>query len=74
MVRDNLSSQGAFTHQIWNLYFKGYRRYAPDSMQILETNSKVKVKVKVTQLWNVTLCNPKMHPHTIFSGHDYSKN
>ena len=30
---DTPSSQDAFTHQIWNSYFKEYRRYAPDSMQ-----------------------------------------
>ena len=31
MVRDTLSSQDASTHQIWNSYFKEYRRYAPDT-------------------------------------------
>ena len=62
MVCDTLSSQDAFTHQIWNSYLKEYRRYAPESMQFLETRSEV--KVTVTQLWHVTLLHPKMHPHT----------
>ena len=31
--------QDAFTHEIWNSYLKEYRRYAPDSMQFLETRS-----------------------------------
>ena len=66
MVCDTPSSQDAFTHQIWNSYFKEYRRYAPDSMQFLETRSEVKIKVTVTQLWYATLCHPKMHPHTKF--------
>ena len=62
MVCDTLSSQDAFTHQIWNSYLKEYRRYAPESMQFLETRSEV--KVTVTQLLHVTLRHPKMHPHT----------
>ena len=33
---------------------------------ILKTRSEVKFKVTVTQLWHVTLCHPKMHPHTKF--------
>ena len=66
MVYDILLSQDAFTHQFWNSYLKGYRRYAPDSMQFLETRSEVKFKVTVTQLWYVTLRHPKMHPHTKF--------
>ena len=49
-----------------NSYLKEYRRYAPDSMQFLETRSEVKFKVTVTQLWYATLCHPKMHPHTKF--------
>ena len=66
MVCDTPSSQDVFTHQSWNSYLKEYRRYAPDSMQFLETRSEVKIKVTVTQLWYVTLCHPKMHPHTKF--------
>ena len=60
------SSQDAFTRQIWNFYLKEYRRYAPDSMQFLETKSEVKLKVTVTQLWYSTLFHPKMHHHTKF--------
>ena len=41
-------------------------RYAPGSLQFLETRSEVKFKVTVTQLWYGTLCHPKMHPHTKF--------
>ena len=66
MIYDTLSSQYAFTHQIWNSYHKENRRYAPDSMQFLETRSEVKFKVTVTQLWYVTLPHLKMHPHTKF--------
>ena len=63
---DTPPSQDAFRHQIWNSYLKEYRRYAPDSMQILETRSEVKFKVTVTQLWYATLPHPKMHSHTKF--------
>ena len=42
------------------------RRYAPDSMQFLETRSEVKFKVTKTQLWYATLCHLKMHPQTKF--------
>ena len=66
IVCDTLSSQDVFTHQSWNSYLKEYRRYAPDSRQFLETRSEVKFKVKVTQLWYMTLRHPKMHPHTKF--------
>ena len=66
MACDIPSSQDAFTNQIWNSYLKEYRRYAPDSMQFLETRSEVKFKVTVTQLWYATLRHPKMHPHTKF--------
>ena len=66
MVCDTQSSQDAFTHQIWNSYLKEYRRYAPNSMQFLETRSEVKFKVTVTQLWYATLRHPKMHTHTKF--------
>ena len=66
MVCDTLQSQDAFTHQIWNSYLIEYRRYAPDSMQFLETRSEVKFKVTVTQLWYATFRHPKMHPHTKF--------
>ena len=37
MVCDAPPSQDVFTHQIWNFYLIEYRRYAPDSMQFLET-------------------------------------
>ena len=66
MVGDTLPSQDVSTHQIWNSYLKEYRRYAPDSMQFLETRSEVKFKVTVTQLSYATLPHPKMHPHTKF--------
>ena len=66
MVCDTLQSQDAFTHQIWNSYLIEYRRYAPDSMQFLETRSEVKFKVTVTKLWYVTLRYPKMRLHTKF--------
>ena len=66
MICDTPPSQDAFTHQIWNSYPKEYRRYAPDSMQFLETKSEVKFKVTVTQLWYTTLLYPKMHHHTKF--------
>ena len=63
MACDTPSFQDAFKHKI---YLKEYRRYAPDSMQFLETWSEVKFKVTVTQLWYRTLCHPKLHPHTKF--------
>ena len=66
MVCGTLPFQDAFTHKIWNFYLKEYRRYAPDTMQFLETWSEVKFKVTVTQLWYGTLRHPKMHPHTKF--------
>ena len=66
MVCDTSPIQDAFTEEIWNSYLKEYRRYAPDSMQFLETRSEVKFKVTVTQLWCGTLRHPKMHPHTKF--------
>ena len=59
MVFDTPSSQDVFTHQSWNSYLKEYRRYAPDSMQFLETRSEVKFKIKVTQLWYATLFSPR---------------
>ena len=61
MICDTLASQDVFIHQRWNFY-KEYRRYAPDSMPILETCSEV--KVTVTQRLYVTLCHPKMHADT----------
>ena len=64
IVRDITSSQDEFIHGIWNSYHKEYRRYAPDSIPILETRSEV--KVKVTQGWYVALRHPKMHAHTNF--------
>ena len=66
MVCDTPPFQDAFTHKIWNSYLKEYRRYAPDTMQFLETRSEVKFKVTVTQLWYGTLPHPKMHTHTKF--------
>ena len=66
MICDTPPSLDAFTHQIWNSYLKEYRRYAQDSMQFLETRSEVKFKVTVTQLWYMTFCQHKMHPHTKF--------
>ena len=51
--------QDAAINQIWDSYVKEYRRYAPDSVRILETISEV--KVTATQGWYVTLCHPKMH-------------
>ena len=66
MICDTPPSQDVSTHKIWNSYLKEYRRYAPDSMQFLETRSEVKSKVTVTQLWYATLRHPKMHPHTKF--------
>ena len=63
---DTPPSQDAFSHQIWNSYLKEYRRYAPDSMQFLETKSEVKFKVKVTFLWYAPLPHPKMHSNTKF--------
>ena len=50
MVSDTLPFQDAFTHEIWNSYLKEYRRYAPDSMQFLETRSEVMFKVTVNQI------------------------
>ena len=66
MVCDTPPSHDGFTHQIWNSYLTEYRRYAPDSMQFLETRSEVKFKVTVTKLWYATLRHSKMHPHTKF--------
>ena len=66
MVGDTPPSQDVSSHQIWNSYLKENRRYAPDSMQFLETRSEVKFKVTVTQLSYMTLRHPKMHPHTKF--------
>ena len=39
MVYDTQSSQDTFKQQIWISYLKEIRRYAPDSMQFLETRS-----------------------------------
>ena len=62
-----IAIQDAFTHQIWNSYLKEYQRCAI----VLKTSSEV--KVTVTGIWYVTLCNPKMHLHTKF-GIPTSKN
>ena len=53
-------------HTKWNSYLKEHRRFAPDSMQFLETRSEVMFNVIVTKLWYATLCHPKMHSHTKF--------
>ena len=66
MVCDTPSSQDTFKHQIWSSYLKENRRYAPDSMQFLETRSEVKFKVIVTQLWYATFRHPKMLSQTKF--------
>ena len=66
MVCDTPPFQDAFTHEISNSYLKENRRYAPDSLQFLETRSEVKFKVIVIQLWYATPCHPKMHPRTKF--------
>ena len=67
MVSDTLPSQDAFTHQIWNYYLKEYRRYAPDSMPILETRSEV--RFTVTQGLYATHHHPKMHTNQIWDSH-----
>ena len=66
MLCDTPTSEDAFKHQIWNSYFKENRRYAPDSIQFLETRSEVKFKVIVTQLRYVILRHPKFHSHAKF--------
>ena len=81
MVRNTLPPQDGSTDQIWDSYLQEYRRYAPDSMPILETRSEITVS---PQGWNATHCHPKMHilnlgflPQMIeekCSGHEYSKN
>ena len=43
MACDILPSQDTSIHQTWNSYLKEYRRYAPDSMLILETRSEAAV-------------------------------
>ena len=44
MECDTPTSQGAYTHQIWNSYLKEYKRYAQVTI-ILKTRSDVKVTV-----------------------------
>ena len=61
-----LSHSKMHLHTKFGIPISEYRRYAPDSMQFLETRSEVKFKVTVTQLWYGTLRHPKMHPHTKF--------
>ena len=46
-----ITTQDAFTHQIWNSYLKEYKRCAPDTI-ILKTRSEV--KATVTRIWYVT--------------------
>ena len=65
MECDTQSSQYAFTQQIWNSYLKEYRRYAPDSMQFLETRSG-QVQGQSYPIRVCTLCHSKMHSHTKF--------
>ena len=57
MVYDLPPSQDAATHQIWDSYLKEYRRYAQDSMQILETRSED--MVTMTEGWYTTLSHLK---------------
>ena len=83
MVRDTPPSKDTSTHQIWNLFIKEYRRYAPatkrdgrtdrrmDSVITILTRSEV--KVTVTRKWYATFRHPKMHPHIKF-GIPTSKN
>ena len=52
------------TYYFLDSYLKDFRRYVPDSMQILETRSEV--KVTMTQGWYTTLRHRKMHPNTKF--------
>ena len=47
MVCDTPPFQDAFTHEILNSYLKEYNRYAPDSMQFLETRSEFKVSDQI---------------------------
>ena len=63
-MRHTAILEDAFRHQIWNSYLIEYRKYAPDSMQFLETRSEV--KFTVTQLWYATLHHLKTQPHTKF--------
>ena len=66
MVYDTLPFEDAFTHQIWNSYLKEYRRYAPDSMPILESKSEVKIKVKETPRIVCDTASSKIYAHTRF--------
>ena len=59
MICDTPSSQDAFTDKYWSSYLREYRRYAPDSMQCLETKSEVKFKATVTHVWYATLFSPR---------------
>ena len=63
MVRNTSPSQDASTEQNLDSFLKQCRRYAPGAL-ILEIRSKV--KATVTPKWYLTLCYPKMHPHTKF--------
>ena len=69
MVCDTPSSQDVFTHQSWNSYLKEYKRYAPDSMQFLETRSEVKFKITVTQLLYATLSVQDASTHQIWDSY-----
>ena len=69
MVCDTPSSQDTFKHQIWNSYLKEISKYAPDSMQFLETRSEVKFKVIVPQLWYVTPPSQDACTHQIWDSY-----
>ena len=70
MEHDTPLSKDESKHQIWNSFFKEYKRYALHTI-ILKTRSEV--KITVTRKWYVTLHHPKMHLHTKF-GIPISKN
>ena len=40
IVCDTQSSQDASTHQIWNSYLKEYKRYAPDTKRVGQTDGR----------------------------------
>ena len=69
MACDTPSSQDAFTHQIWNSYLKEYRRYAPDSMQFLETRSEVRFKVSDPIMVCDTSSSQDASTHQIWDSH-----
>ena len=85
MVFDTRSSQDTFAYQIWNSFFREYRRYSPDSNQFLETRSEVKFKSQWPKYgprnFVIPRCihtpNLRFLPQLILeicSGYNYSKN